>query len=543
VTGVSALDKSEEVVAALEALRSRLAEEDRDTVEQAQTFIEEMKKLVATLDGQVAAMRWLAQRQYRPKTDKVPEGQLALDLLGFLLAQRKQDQEGQKVDQEPAKEVEPPKPPPRDRRKSKIHLIPVVQVRKELPEEERLCVECNTVKTEFDVEPRRELRYEPSRLYFREELLVKYACRCCGLGVTTAPATPKLIEGSNVGASVLAHLVVSKVIDATPIERVGTQWSRHGYDIAPSTMHDWFGRSASEVMFLSPLAKKDVLRSYLVSFDDTPMPAKVAGHANGTQRGRLWMYIGDVSRVAYCAFTPDWKGCHPRGVLDGFSEHLQSDGYGGIAALFAGHDAPNKVGCNDHCRRKYVEALKLGDRRAARVVALYGELYAVERDAKDLGPDERLRLRRARSVPLWEALAAEVAKLEPVTEPKSPLSKANTYFRRQNAALSAFLTNGVLPISNAHVERLLRGVALFRKNSLFVGSLDAGERYAALLTLAVNCTLCGANPYAYFNDVFERLAAGWPSSRAAELMPQAWLAAQQNAEQIERDHGLNADHD
>ena len=111
-------------------------------------------------------------------------------------------------------------------------------------------------------------------------------------------------------------------------------------------------------------------------------------------------------------------------MLEGFTGHLQSDGYGGIAALFAGSDGPNKVGCNDHCRRKFVEALKLGDRRATRVVALYGELYAVERDAKEFTPDERLRLRRVRSVPLWADLAAEVAKLEAVADAKSPLGKA-----------------------------------------------------------------------------------------------------------------------
>ena len=188
-------------------------------------------------------------------------------------------------------------------------------------------------------------------------------------------------------------------------------------------------------------------------------------------------------------------------------------------------------------------AFDLSDRRAARVVTLYGELYAVERDAKELTPGERLQMRRERSVPLWTELAAEVAKLEALGEPKSPLGKANTYFRRQSAALSAFLDNGILPISNAHVERLLRGVALFRKNSLFVGSLEAGERYAALLTLAVNCALVGANPFTYFTDVLERIAAGWPKSRAAELMPRAWLAAQQQAEQVDRDGGLSADHD
>lgn len=537
MTGLGALDKSEEVVAALDALRSRLSDEDRNTVEHAQAFIAEVKELLSSMGGQLAAMRWLAQKQFRPRADKVPEGQLALELLGFLLGEREQKEEKQ-TDSPTDSLPDPPKPPPRPKRTSKLQLIPVVPERKELPEAERMCEHCNVVKTEFGFEPRRTLMYEPSKLYFREEQLVKYACRCCGLGVTTAPASPKLIEGSNVGSSALAHLVVSKVIDATPVERVGKQWSRHGYDIAPSTMHDWFGRSAREVSFLSPIAQADLLRSSLISFDDTPMPAKVAGHANGTQRGRLWLYVGDVSRVAYCAFSPDWKGIHPRGVLDGFSGHLQCDGYGGIASLFATKASPNKVGCNDHCRRKYVEALKLGDKRAARVVALYGELYAVEREAKTMTSDERLLLRRARSVPLWAQLSEEVARLEAIAQPKSPLAKANTYFRRQSPALSAFLEHGALPISNAHVERLLRCVALFRKNSLFVGSLEAGHRYAALLTLAVNCALCGANPFTYFTDLFDRLAAGWRNARAAELMPQAWLAAQQQTQQVEGDDGL-----
>jgi len=542
VTSVETLDKSESVIAALEALRSRVEDDDRATLADAQDFIGQVKELVKTLDGQLQAMRWLAQKQYRPKTDKVPEGQLALDLIGYLLGQREGKAE-ESASAPPEQDKNPPKDPPREKRKSRLHLVPVVSVRKELPEEERVCEDCGVVKTEFATEPRRALIYEPSKLFFREEQLVKYACRCCGLGVTMAPATPKLIEGSNVGSSVLSHLVVSKVVDATPIERVGRQWARYGYDLAPSTMHDWFGRSASEVAFLSPIARRDVVGSELVSFDDTPMPAKVAGHTNGTQRGRLWLYIGDISRVAYCEFTPDWKGSHPRTVLEGYDGLLQSDGYGGIAALFAGSNPPNKIGCNDHARRKYVEALKLGDHRATRVVALYGELYAVEREAKALGAEERLRMRQSRSVLLWDELAAEVARIDKNVDPKSPLGKANTYFRRQGPALRAFLDHGVVPISNAHVERLLRTVALFRKNSLFVGSLEAGQRYAVLLTLAVNCALCGANPFLYYTDLFDRVAAGWPKARAADLMPQAWLAAQQQPQKVESEAGLGVIHD
>ena len=72
-------------MSALDALRTRLASDDRDAVEQATSLIQELKSLVTTLDVQLAAMKWLAQKQFRPKTEKMPPGQLALDLLGFLL--------------------------------------------------------------------------------------------------------------------------------------------------------------------------------------------------------------------------------------------------------------------------------------------------------------------------------------------------------------------------------------------------------------------------------------------------------------------------
>jgi len=88
-----------------------------------------------------------------------------------------------------------------------------------------------------------------------------------------------------------------------------------------------------------------------------------------------------------------------------------------------------------------------------------------------------------------------------------------------------------IPISNAHVERLLRVVSTFRKNSLFVGSLEAGERYANLLTVLLNCELAGVNPYVYLVDVIDKIADDWPADRAAELLPRAWLAARQAEQQ------------
>lgn len=536
----STLDKTDNVAAALQQLSARLADDERSTVEQARALLTELKELVKTLDGQLAAMRFLAQKQYRPKSEKVSEGQLALDLLGFLLSAKREG--AQEDESKPDNSGETEKQPaeerrrtPREKRKSKLHLLPVKVERKELPEAERVCPDCGHVKTEFDYEPCRHLVYVPARLYILEEQLVQYACRPCGNGVVIAQGTPKLIPGSPVSPSVLAHLTVSRVVDAMPIERTAKQWARHGAELATQRLYDWNARAADEAAFTHKIAHRELLSCSLASFDDTTLLAKVAGRPNGTQRGRLWLYLGDIDRIAYCEYTEDWKGCHPQKVLAGFKGPIQSDGYGGIAGMFRGHDPPTKVGCNDHSRRKFVEALKLGDKRAANIVALYGELYAVEADAKGLPYDERLRLRQTRSAPVWTHLSAEVARLEQVVDVKSPIGKACTYFRRQHAALAAFLSNGMLPISNAHVERLLRAVALFRKNSLFVGSIEAGQRYAVQLTLAVNCTLVGANHFEYFNSLYSHIAAGWPASRASELMPRAWLAAQQKTEQAQLD--------
>lgn len=72
------------------------------------------------MDGQLAAMRTLAQKQFRPKSDSVPPGQLALDLLGFMLAQRQQQSGGSAELAEPVL----PKAPPREKRTGKLHLVP-----------------------------------------------------------------------------------------------------------------------------------------------------------------------------------------------------------------------------------------------------------------------------------------------------------------------------------------------------------------------------------------------------------------------------------
>ena len=56
-------------------------------------------------------------------------------------------------------------------------------------------------------------------------------------------------------------------------------------------------------------------------------------------------------------------------------------------------------------------------------------------------------------------------------------------------------------------------VALSRKNALFAGSDEGGERWGAIASLVETCKLNGVNPQTYFTDLLTRLVNGWPQAR------------------------------
>jgi len=87
--------------------------------------------------------------------------------------------------------------------------------------------------------------------------------------------------------------------------------------------------------------------------------------------------------------------------------------------------------------------------------------------------------------------------------------------------LTRYLDDGAVPIDNNRVENLIRPIALGRSNWLFAGSLRAGKRAAAIMSLVHSAKLNGHDPYAYLKDVLERLPTQ-PASGIEELLPYRW---------------------
>jgi transposase len=138
-----------------------------------------------------------------------------------------------------------------------------------------------------------------------------------------------------------------------------------------------------------------------------------------------------------------------------------------------------------------------------------------------LDVDERKRIRQLKARPVADALQAWlVAQRQKVPE-GSATAKAIDYSLNRCTALTRYLGDGRLPADNNWIENRIRPIALGRANWLFAGSLRAGQRAAAIMSLIGSARMNDLDPYAYLRDVLERLPTH-PPSRIDEPLPHRW---------------------
>ena len=219
-------------------------------------------------------------------------------------------------------------------------------------------------------------------------------------------------------------------------------------------------------------------------------------------------------------FCESRAGKHASEFLKGWGGTLLVDDFAGYKQLIGEQIA--EAGCWAHARRKFFE-LHTANKSQIAVQALdqIGQLYAIERGVQDASADERLRIRQQQSRPVVDKLKHWLTDNRAKVPEGSATAKAIDYSLRRWQALKVFVNNAQVPIDNNWVENQIRPVALGRKNWLFAGSLRAGERAAAVMSLIQSAKLNGHNPHAYLRDVMDKLPT-WPNSRILELLPHRW---------------------
>ncbi len=133
-------------------------------------------------------------------------------------------------------------------------------------------------------------------------------------------------------------------------------------------------------------------------------------------------------------------------------------------------------------------------------------------------------MRQARSSPAADLLHDWLIANRQKVPDGSATAKAIDYSLKRWAALMRYIDDGDLAADNNRIENLNRPIALGRKNWLFAGSLRAGQRAAAIMSLLHTARLNGHEPYAYLKDVLQRLPTQ-PASALRELLPYRWKPA------------------
>ena len=376
------------------------------------------------------------------------------------------------------------------------------------------------------------LDYQPGVFTVERHIRGKWVCKCCET-ITQAPVAPHVIDKGLPTTGLLAQVLVAKYLDHLPLYRQEGIFERAGHLIARSTLAQWVGECGVQLQPLVDALAAELLRQPVLHADETPVAMLKPGHGK-THRAYLWGYCttsyNPIKAVVF-DFADSRGGQHVREFLGlpgtqdkpGWQGKLVTDDFSGYKACF--ELGVTEVGCMAHARRKFHELwANHGSQVGEQALKFFGELYDVEREVAEADSQTRLDARRRRSRPVADALHQWMRQQRQKIPDGSATARAIDYSLNRWQALVRFIDDGDLPIDNNWVENRIRPIALGRQNWLFAGSLRAGKRAAAVMSLIHSAKLNGLDPYAYIRDVLERLPTQ-PASRVEELLPHRWAPA------------------
>ena len=425
--------------------------------------------------------------------------------------------------------VQPPVKDDNDKRKPKRQPLPANLPRREIrhePESTTCACGCTLKRIGEDVSEK--LDYTPGLFTVERHIRGKWVCAQCET-LIQAPVAAHVIDKGLPTTGLLAQVLVAKYADHLPLYRQEAIFARAGLGIARSTLAQWVGACGVQLQPLVDALRGELLKHSVLHADETPVQMLKPG-AGKTHRAYLWSYCTTAYnpiRAVVFDFADSRGGQHCRAFLglpgqDGWHGSLVCDDFSGYKACF--EMGVREAGCLAHARRKFHELWAnhqstIGEQ----ALKFFIQLYEVEREVHQLDAPERRRIRQERSRPVADALHLWLTQQRRKLPEGSATIKAIDYSLNRWAALTRYIDDANLPADNNWVENQIRPIAIGRSNWLFAGSLRAGQRAAAVMSLVHSARLNGHDPYAYLRDVLARLPTQ-PASRIDELLPHRWSA-------------------
>ena len=392
--------------------------------------------------------------------------------------------------------------------------------------QERTCNRCGAETAVIGYDESEQLDVEPARYFVRVIKREKRACRCCREGaVTMAPLAPRIVDKGLASDRLVVQTVISKYCDHLPLYRQAVMLEREaGIEISCATLDGWVMRVGELLEPVVGAMRLELLGGSYLQADETTVLVQMQDQRGADHQAYLWQY-GRPGGATVFDFQMGRGREGPKKLLGTWEGILQTDGY--VAYDDVGGPKMVHAGCWAHARRKFVDAVKVNhdDGEAAKMVIRMDALFLVDRVARERGMvgEARLAERRQHAASWVEEIRETCLELAPKTLPKSALGQAVTYTLNQWPKLRRSFDRGEVELSNNLAENSMRPVAVGRKNWLHVGSVKAGPKVAAILSIVESCRRLGVPPVDYLTDVLPGLDRR-SRSAIAHLTPVRWFA-------------------
>ena len=335
----------------------------------------------------------------------------------------------------------------------------------------------------------------------------------------------RIVPGGDLADESIHRLVEGKFLDAVPFHRQLAQLERQRVELPKQTVNDAVNAWGDTFAPLAQAITEQILQEPVVHADASWQRLQGAGSCS---RIHIWTVLGG-GQIAY-RLSEDLTHARAAEIIPPtFANRLVTDAWPGWFKLGLGE---RLFLCNAHARRPFADWLKRhpGDPDARSIVERYRQLASIEHETDEAPPDDRRERRRqlrdTRSRPIMAELRAEAERIAARYPPSHQLADGSRYIIDYWDGLARHLDHPDVPPDNNAAENALRINALIRKNSLFVGSLDAAKRDITALTILHSCKAQGINPSDYLAAITPAmlLHRRGRNQDLARITPRAWAA-------------------
>jgi transposase len=363
-------------------------------------------------------------------------------------------------------------------------------------------------------------------------VMKKYGpCACAAFkgaqvqAVVGARAPAKIVPGSDFSNGSIAFFMIGKYQDAIPFYRMEKILERYGLSVSRATLCNLaigVGRA------IGPLIERmwrDARASPVILMDETRLQVLKEHGRRPESQSFMWVTLGmdRGKKVILYHYHPTRAAEVPRKALEGYEGYLQTDGYGGYAAI----PGVKHVFCFAHMRRKFVEAEKIGSggTLAREGIAFFDKVFSIEStlrkrlDEGSLTEGQFLEKRAAQVGTVVTELKAWLSSASLSVAAQSKLGHAISYAADHLELAARFVEHLLLTPSTNAVENAIRPFVVGRKNWLFSDTPRGAHASAGIYSIIETAKANGRDPQKYLEWLFDALPLAQTDADWEALLP------------------------